>query len=103
MEKSFNLNDASFDAGSSVSIFNNGISGIAENCKARVERTKQEDKTNDRSPDYKIFFMDTNGAEINTAFWYPKEDESIKNIERTLKKLKHIGGVFCGEDSFRLS
>ena len=46
MSKTFNLNDASYDAGSNAAIFNNAVAGVVENCKARLERTKQEDKEN---------------------------------------------------------
>ena len=98
MSKTFNLNDASYDAGSNAAIFNNAVAGVVENCKARLERTKQEDKENPNAPDYKIFFTDPSGAEINTAFWYPKEDDSDENVIKFLKKLKHIAHCFCGDD-----
>ena len=99
MSKTFNLNDASYDAGSNASIFNNGVAGVVDNCKARLERTKQDDKENPNAPDYKIFFADSAGAEVNMAFWYPKEDDSDENIIRFLKKLKHIAHCFCGDDA----
>ena len=38
MAKTFNLNDASYDAGSNSAIFNNGVAGVVDNCKARLER-----------------------------------------------------------------
>ena len=99
MAKTFNLNDASYDAGSNSAIFNNGVAGVVDNCKARLERTKQEDKSNPSAPDYKIFFADSAGAEVNMAFWYPKEDDSDENIIRFLKKLKHVAHCFCGDDA----
>lgn len=99
MAKTFNLNDASYDAGSNAAIFNNGVAGVADNCKVRLERTKQEDKTNPNAPDYKIFFADSAGAELNMALWYPKEDDTDENIIRFLKKLKHIAHCFCGADA----
>ena len=99
MSKTFNLNDASYDAGKSVTIFNNGVAGVVENCKARVERTKQDDKSNPNAPDYKIFFADSSGAEINVAFWYPKDDDTEENIIKFLKKLKHMAHCFVGNDA----
>ena len=99
MAKTFNLNDASYDASSNSAIFNNGVAGVVDNCKARLERTKQDDKENPNAPDYKIFFADSAGAEVNMAFWYPKEDDSNENIIRFLKKLKHISHCFCGDDA----
>ena len=99
MSKTFNLNDASYDAQENKAIFNNGIAGVVENCSARVERTKQEDKSNPNAPDYKIFFADPSGAEVNVAFWYPKDDETEENIIKFLKKLKHIAHCFCGADA----
>lgn len=97
MAKTFNLNDASYDASSAI--FNNGVAGVVDNCKARLERTKQDDKSNPNAPDYKIFFADSSGAEVNMAFWYPKEDDTDENIIRFLKKLKHISHCFCGDDA----
>lgn len=99
MAKTFDLNDASYDAGSNSAIFNNGIAGVVDNCKTRIERTKQEDKSNPSAPDYKIFFADSAGAEINMAFWYPKEDDTDENIIRFLKKLKHLAHCYCGDDA----
>ena len=99
MAKTFNLNDASYDASSNSAIFNNGVAGVVDNCKARLERTKQDDKENPNAPDYKIFFADSAGAEVNMAFWYPKEDDTDENIIRFLKKLKHISHCFCGDDA----
>lgn len=99
MSKNYNLNDASYDAQGGVAIFNNGVAGVVENCSARVERTKQEDKSNPNAPDYKIFFADPSGAEVNVAFWYPKDDDAEENIIKFLKKLKHIANCFCGGDA----
>jgi len=99
MAKTFDLNDASYDAGSNSAIFNNGVAGVVDNCKTRLERTKQEDKSNPSAPDYKIFFADSAGAEVNMAFWYPKEDDTDENIIRFLKKLKHLAHCFCGDDA----
>ena len=99
MAKTFNLNDASYDAGSNSAIFNNGVAGVVDNCKARLERTKQDDKENPNAPDYKIFFADSSGAEVNVAFWYPKDDDTEENIIKFLKKLKHIANCFCGSDA----
>jgi hypothetical protein len=98
MAKTFNLNDASYDASGSA-VFNNGVAGVVDNCKAKVERVKQEDKENPNAPDYKIVFVDNTGADINIAFWYPKEDDSDENIIRFLKKIKHLAHCFCGTDT----
>ena len=99
MSKTFNLNDASYDAGSNAAIFNNGVAGVVDACKSRLERTKQADKSNENAPDYKIFFIDSTGAEINSAFWYPKADDTDENNVRFMKKLKHLAHCFCGEDA----
>jgi hypothetical protein len=98
MAKTFNLNDASYDASGSA-VFNNGVAGVVDNCKAKVERVKQEDKENPNAPDYKVVFVDNTGADINIAFWYPKEDDSDENIIRFLKKIKHLAHCFCGSDT----
>ncbi len=99
MSKTFNLNDASYDAQGGVAIFNNGTAGVVENCSNRIERTKQENKSNPNAPDYKIFFADPSGAEVNVAFWYPKDSDTEENIIKFLKKLKHIAHCFCGSEA----
>jgi len=98
MAKTFNLNDSSYDASGS-SVFNNGVPGAVENCTAKIERVKQEDKENPNAPDYKVIFTDTTGADINIAFWYPKDDDTDENIIRFLKKIKHLAHCFCGSDA----
>tara|TARA_R110002072_G_scaffold204059_2_gene362118 strand:+ start:2531 stop:3115 length:585 start_codon:yes stop_codon:yes gene_type:complete len=99
MSKTFNLNDASYDAKENAAIFNSGAAGVVENCSTRVERIKQEDKSNPNAPDYKIFFIDPNKAEVNLAFWYPKDDDTEENIIKFLKKLKHMAHCFCGSEA----
>ena len=97
--KTFDLNESTYDGGGNVAIFNGGEAGRVDNCSIKLERTKQEDKENPNSPDYKLIFTDSTGAEANLGMWYPKETDTDENIIRFLKKLKHIAHVFCGEDA----
>ena len=97
--KTFDLNDSTYDGGGNVNIFNGGEAGRVDNCTVTLERTKQEDKENPNSPDYKLIFKDQSGAEANLGFWYPKENDTDENIIRFLKKIKHIAHVFCGSDA----
>ena len=67
----FNLNDASFGGGATV--FNNGNTGKVENVKMSV--TKKTAADPDNSPDFKLIFTDTTGGQINTGFYYHKDNE----------------------------
>ena len=67
----FNLNDASFGGGATV--FNNGNTGKVENVKMSV--TKKTATDPDNSPDFKLIFTDTTGGQINTGFYYHKDNE----------------------------
>lgn len=67
----FNLNDASFGGG--VTVFNNGNTGKVENVKMSV--TKKSSTDPDNSPDYKLVFSDVTGGQINTGFYYHKDNE----------------------------
>ena len=67
----FNLNDASFGGGATV--FNNGNTGKVENVKMSVTRKTATDP--DNSPDFKLIFTDTTGGQINTGFYYHKDNE----------------------------
>jgi hypothetical protein len=93
----FNLNDASFDA-KTVAIFNNGEAGLVRN----VKLSKIEPKTdaNSNGPDYKIFFQDGAGNEMNMGLWYldQSKDTFAKDLEKQGKTLKHLVHCFCGEN-----
>ena len=67
----FNLNNASFGGGATV--FNNGNTGKVENVKMSV--TKKTAADPDNSPDFKLIFTDTTGGQINTGFYYHKDNE----------------------------
>ena len=67
----FNLNDANFGGGATV--FNNGNTGKVENVKMSV--TKKTAADPDNSPDFKLIFTDTTGGQINTGFYYHKDNE----------------------------
>ena len=69
----FNLNDASFGGGATV--FNNGNTGKVENVKMSV--TKKTAADPDNSPDFKLIFTDTTGGQINTGFYYHKDNEMV--------------------------
>lgn len=67
----FNLNDANFGGGATV--FNNGNTGKVENVKMTVTRKSATD--NDNAPDYKLIFTDLAGGQLNTGFYYHKDNE----------------------------
>ena len=67
----FNLNDANFGGGATV--FNNGNTGKVENVKMSV--TKKSATDPDNAPDYKLIFTDVTGGQVNTGFYYHKDNE----------------------------
>lgn len=92
-----NLNDESFNGSSGVQIFNNGEAGLARNVVGSKIETKQD---TGNGPDYKLFFKDSSGAEINMAFWYldSNKDTFAKDLEKQGKSLKHLVHCYMGSD-----
>ena len=92
----FNLNDKSFDNG--VAIFNGGIAGKVNNVEMYVERKKSTDP--DNSPDFKVFFKDSQGSLINQGFYFHKDnpmydekknsDNEKYNVSRVLSIAKAV-------------
>lgn len=68
---SFNLNDNSLLGGGSV-VFNGGIAGKTDGVKLSV--TKRQPTDPDNQPDYKVFFTDAEGGQINQGFYYHKDN-----------------------------
>ncbi len=66
----FNLNDKNFGGGATV--FNNGVAGKIENVTLDVNKREMSDP--DNSPDYKVVFTDVAGGQINTGFYYHKDN-----------------------------
>jgi len=95
-----NLNDSSYDAGTSAVIFNGGKAGIVNNVTISIEKKKADDK--EQAPDYKLVFTDANGGSCNTSFWYVTADTQYANMkEQTLKQgkiLKHIIHAIYGSE-----
>lgn len=94
-----NLNDDVFNSSSNVQIFNNGEAGRVDHVVgSRIEQKQPTDLPN--APDYKLYFKDKNGAEINLPFWYldPNKDTFSKDLEKQGKALKHIVHCYLGED-----
>jgi len=78
MSEFIDLNDAGFDSSSSA-IFNGGKGGKVNDASMRVEKKT----TDDRSPDWKIFFVDAAGGEVNEGYYYV--DETHENFKKRLK------------------
>lgn len=77
-----------------ISIFNGGEAGVAKAKLTKIVKKQPEDKP--RSPDYKIFFEDSEG-EINVAFYIPDgQNEAAAN--RQLARLLSIARALFGDD-----
>ncbi len=100
-----NLNDNSFQE-KVVKVFNNGEAGKVDNVSiVRVEKAGVNyDKTGDNVPDYRIIFGDSEGVEINQAWWYlaKRENETgdayKARFEREISRLLHIARAVLGGD-----
>lgn len=89
-----NLNDSQFDV-KTVKIFNNGVAGIANGCSMRLEKKKASDA--DNAPAYKLFMVDTMGAEINKGYFPVKEEASDVAKTFFVKEMKHLAGLVSAE------
>lgn len=93
-----NLNDEVFNGGNNIQIFNNGVAGRVDNViGSKIERKTPEDM--DIAPDYKLYFKDKDGAEINVGFWYldPNKPTFAKDLEKQGKSLKHLIHCYYGD------
>jgi len=63
-------------------VFNDGIAGVVENVKIRIEKKASSD-TDDKKPVYKLIATDSQGAEVNEGFYYHKdaEEKGFKNYQ----------------------
>ena len=97
----FNLNDASFGGG--VTVFNNGNTGKVENVRMSVVKKSSVDP--DNAPDYKLFFTDTTGGQVNVGFYYHKnnelyDDKRNKDLETWLVSRVHSAAKAVVDPSF---
>lgn len=86
-----NLNDAQYEL-KSVKVFNDGVAGVAKNCKIRVERRKAEDA--DNAPKYKVILTDEAGGEVNKGYFGNFDKSSPKALEFFVKEMKHLANLF---------
>lgn len=86
-----NLNDSQYEV-KSTKFFNNGVAGIVNNCKIRVERKKATDPEN--APKYKVILTDENGGEVNRAYFGIKPDSSDGLKTFFVKEMKHLANIF---------
>jgi hypothetical protein len=64
-----------------VSVFNDGLAGVVENVKVRIEKKASTD-TDDKKPVYKVIATDSKG-EVNEGYYYHKDasDKGFKNYQ----------------------
>ena len=86
-----NLNDAQYEV-KSVKVFNGGVAGVVKNCGIRVERRKADEP--DTAPKYRVIVSDSEGAEVNKAYFGNFEKSSPKALEFFVKEMKHLAGLF---------
>ncbi len=95
-----NLNEEKFNQKEGKAIFNDGKSGVVENVAISVSKKTPEDK--EKSPDFKLVFKDSNGAECNLGFWVILEGSAFKTKEELImsqgKVLKHLVHAVYGPD-----
>jgi hypothetical protein len=86
----FNLNDNSLIGGGSQ-VFNGGIAGKTDNVKVSV--TKRASTDPDNQPDYKVFFTDTEGGQINQGFYYHKDNSLYDETKNKANEGYLVGRV----------
>lgn len=91
----FDLNGEDFKEREIKRVFNDGNGGKVSNVIiSKVEKKTLDDDAN--APDYKIYFEDNQGAEINIGFWKEAKDDA--GAKRELSRLLHIARAVLGSD-----
>ncbi len=94
-----NLNEEKFNGReNAVKVFNNGKAGEVI-VKVRSEKKKVEDHP--QAPDWKVFWIEADGTEINTAFYYldPNREGYENKLGIQGRILKDILRALYGEDT----
>ena len=79
-----------------ISVFNDGIAGVVEPVKVRIEKKASTD-TDDKKPMYKLIAADSKG-EVNEGFYYHKEadEKGFKNYQA--QRLIQLARGVLGKD-----
>ena len=91
----FDLNGEDFQEKEVKRIFNNGNGGKVNNVTISKVEKKQIGEA-PAAPDYRIFFADEGGAEVNIGFWREAKDDT--SAKRELGRLVHIARAVLGKD-----
>lgn len=91
-----NLNDLRGEE-REIKVFNDGKAGVVENVSIRIERKKPEDK--EGSPDYKVFYVDAAGGEVNEGFWKNLSNSSEGQKKRVANRLLKLYDAVFGKDA----
>lgn len=96
MSEAINLNDRNFDVGD-VTIFNEGKAGRVNDVTLRVEKKDSSDTS--RSPDWKVFYTDPAGGEVNDGYYYldQKHEKFKTHLKYQGAALKHLLHAVFGE------
>jgi len=82
----FDLNAGEFNNNGTGTIFNNGVAGKVDNVLIDVQKRQADEP--DNSPDYKVFFTDDNGSQINMGLYYFSRNEGFDDARNaSLEKL----------------
>lgn len=82
-----NLNDFNQEE-KDVKIFNDGNAGRVKNVAVSVTKKTAQDKEN--APDYKINYTQEDGASVNDAVYYPKDDDSDSRKRIAISRLLNV-------------
>ena len=86
----FNLNDNSLIGGGSQ-VFNGGIAGKTDDVKVSVTKRTPTDPEN--QPDYKVFFTDSEGGQVNQGFYYHKDNSLYDETKNKANEGYLVGRV----------
>lgn len=79
-----NLNDYTQEE-KEIKIFNQGNAGRVENTTIQIVKKSNED--HERAPDYKINYVDSTGAMVNDAVYYPKDSDTDSQKQINMSRL----------------
>lgn len=93
-----NLNNSE-DFVKEFKVFNEGIAGVVEGVKMRIEKKASTD-TDDKKPMYKLIATDANGGEVNEGFYYQEPDSKAFNNYQAQRLILLAKGVLGNDVKF---
>lgn len=95
------LGSEEFNSNNDIKIFNNGVAGIANNSRG-VKIEKKSDSDHPLSPDYKLYWADPQGAEINRGIYYFTTGDA-KQQAAAVNLMRDLITAYISEDAWKIA